>query len=62
MTNKDMCPRPATMDEYKNSRLFITHCRECEYHRNGINMCDIWHAHTSPEGYCHRGKIYGKGE
>ena len=50
------------MDEYKNSRLFITHCRECEYHRNGINMCDIWHAHTSPEGYCHRGKIYGKGE
>lgn len=38
----------------------ITRCKDCEYHRNRINMCDIWHAHTNPDGYCHRGRKYGK--
>lgn len=40
----------------------LIRCDECEYHRNGINMCDVWHAHTNRDGYCHRGRKYGKEE
>ena len=40
----------------------IIRCKDCEYHRNGCGICDIWHAHTNPDGYCHRGKVYGKEE
>lgn len=46
-----------TFGEYKE----LVRCAECEYHRNGVNMCDIWHAHTNRDGYCHRGRKYGKG-
>ena len=38
----------------------ITRCKDCEFHRNGCGICDIWHAHTSPDGFCHRGRKYGK--
>ena len=38
----------------------ITYCRDCEFHRNGCGICDIWHTHTSPDGFCHRGRKYGK--
>ena len=38
----------------------LTRCKDCEHHGKRTNMCSIWHAHTKPEGYCHRGKIYGK--
>ena len=47
-----------TFGEYKE----LVRCAECEYHRNGINMCDVWHAHTNRDGYCHRGRKYGKEE
>ena len=38
----------------------LVRCKDCEHHGKRTNMCSIWHAHTKPEGYCHRGKIYGK--
>lgn len=34
----------------------LIRCKNCEHHRDRINMCDIWHRHTSREGYCHRAK------
>ena len=40
----------------------LTRCKECEHHGKRTNMCDIWHHYTSPEGYCHRGHVYGKAE
>ena len=40
----------------------LIRCKDCEYHRNGCGICDIWHAHTNPDGYCHRGRVYGKEE
>ena len=45
-----------------NSHEELVTCKDCEYHRNGCGICDIWHAHTSPDGYCHRGRKYGKKE
>ena len=38
----------------------LIRCKDCEYHRNRINMCDIWHRHTNGEGYCHRAKAKSK--
>lgn len=38
----------------------LTRCKDCEYHRNRINMCDIWHRHTSADGFCHRAKAVKK--
>lgn len=43
-----------------NSHEELVTCKDCEYHRNGCGICDIWHAHTNPDGYCHRGRKYGK--
>lgn len=37
----------------------LVRCKECQSHRNRTNMCDEWHCHTGPFGYCHRGKRYG---
>lgn len=34
-------------------------CRHCENHRHRAGICDIWHAHTAPDGYCHRAKKEG---
>lgn len=43
-----------------NSHEELVTCKDCEYHRNGCGICDIWHAHTNPDGYCHKGRKYGK--
>lgn len=32
----------------------VTHCGNCENHRDRAGMCDIWHCHTGMDGYCHR--------
>lgn len=40
----------------------LTRCKECEHHGKRTNMCDIFHCHTNPNGYCHRGRIYGQTE
>lgn len=40
----------------------LIRCKDCEYHRNGCGICDVWHSHTSSDGYCHRGRKYGKKE
>lgn len=45
-----------------NSHEELVSCKDCEYHRNGCGICDIWHAHTNPDGYCHRGRKYGKND
>lgn len=45
-----------TFSEYKE----LVYCEHCEYHGKRTNMCDIWHSHTNPNGYCHRGRKYGK--
>ena len=38
----------------------LIRCRDCEHHREPVNMCDIWHRHTGREGYCHRAKAKSK--
>ena len=38
----------------------LTRCKDCESHGKRTNMCDIFHCHTNPNGYCHRGRIYGQ--
>ena len=45
-----------------NDHTELVTCKDCEYHRNGCGICDIWHAHTNPDGYCHRGRKYGKND
>ena len=45
-----------------NSHEELVTCKDCEYHRNGCGICDVWHSHTSSDGYCHRGRKYGKKE
>ena len=40
----------------------LIRCKDCEHHGNRTNMCDIFHCHTNPNGYCHRGRIYGQAE
>jgi len=49
-------------NEYYGLGKPLTRCKECEHHGKRTNMCDIWHHYTSPEGYCHRGHVYGKAE
>lgn len=39
----------------------VVHCATCEYHRDRVNLCDVWHTHTNPAGYCHRAKAVKKG-
>ena len=34
-----------------NSHEELVTCKDCEYHRNGCGICDIWHAHTNLDGY-----------
>ena len=43
---------------YREYHELIT-CKDCEYHRNGAGVCDIWHAYTNLNGYCHRARKYG---
>ena len=38
----------------------LIRCKNCENHREPVNMCDIWHRHTGREGYCHRAKAKSK--
>lgn len=38
----------------------LIRCKECESHRNRSGICDVWHHHTSGEGFCHRGRRYGQ--
>lgn len=40
----------------------VTRCKDCEYHGKRTNICDIFHCHTNPNGYCHKGRIYGQTE
>lgn len=34
----------------------LIRCKDCREHREPINMCDIWHHHTTTNGYCHRAR------
>ena len=38
----------------------LIRCKDCESHRNRSGICDVWHHHTSGEGFCHRGRRYGQ--
>ena len=38
----------------------LVRCEHCEEHRNRVGICDVWHAHTPPWGWCYRGRKYGK--
>lgn len=38
----------------------VIRCKDCESHRNRSGICDVWHHHTSGEGFCHRGRRYGQ--
>lgn len=38
----------------------LIRCQDCESHRNRSGICDVWHHHTSPQGFCHRGRRYGQ--
>lgn len=38
----------------------LIRCKNCENHREPVNMCDIWHRHTNADGYCHRAKAKSK--
>ena len=40
----------------------VTRCEHCEEHRNRVGICDVWHAHTPPWGWCYRGRKYGKND
>ena len=40
----------------------LIRCKDCENHRDRINMCDIWHRHTGGEGFCHRAKAVKKSD
>lgn len=40
----------------------LIRCKDCEYHGKRTNICDIFHCQTNPNGYCHRGRIYGQTE
>lgn len=47
-------------NEYYGYGTPLIRCRNCENHREPVNMCDIWHRHTNGEGYCHRAKAKSK--
>lgn len=47
--------------DFKRYELGETHesvirCKDCREHGYRTNMCAIWHHHTNPQGYCHRGR------
>lgn len=48
--------------EYCGRGKPLTLCKVCESHGTRTNMCDIWHRHTSPDGFCHRAKAVKKGD
>lgn len=45
---------------YADEAEELIRCKECESHRNRSGICDVWHHHTSGEGFCHRGRRYGQ--
>lgn len=53
----DMLKKAPTVDAVP-----VIRCKDCEYHGKRTNICDIFHCHTNPNGYCHRGHVYGKAE
>lgn len=38
----------------------VTYCYQCQDHFDRTNMCGEWKCHTPPNGYCHKGRKYGK--
>ena len=44
--------------EYKE----LTLCKQCEEHHKRTNYCAIWKCNTDPEGFCYKGRKYGKAD